>query len=111
MYKFLKTYLPALSISFTFIILFAAVNNILNGYTKEGFCVFTLQVTGYLIISMLIDHAVSIINFKKYIHHLIAETVILYPITLVSAWIGGWFRISLFNIVFYISISRKNILP
>lgn len=99
MLKFLKTYLPAISIVFTFIILYASINNILNGYDKEGFCIFILQVIGYLSIAMLIDFLVSLINFKKFIHHFIVETVLLYPITFGFVIIGKWFQVNIFNFI------------
>lgn len=101
MLKFLKTYLPAICIAFTFIILYASVNNILNGYDKEGFCIFILQVIGYLIIAMLIDFLVSLINFKKFIHHFIVETALLYPITLGFIIIGKWFQINFLSFIWY----------
>ena len=44
MNKFLRTYLPAFSMAFTFIILYATISNIVAGYFKEGFCFFILQV-------------------------------------------------------------------
>lgn len=99
MIKFLKTYLPAISISFTFIILYASVNNIISGYDKEGFCIFILQVIGYLIIAMLIDFLVSLINFKKFIHHFIVETVLLYPITFGFVIIGKWFQVNITSFI------------
>ena len=68
MTKFLRTYLPAISMAFTFIVLYASVCNILSGYTKDGFCFFILEVIGYLVVSMLVDYFVSIIDFKKYIY-------------------------------------------
>ena len=44
MNKFLRTYLPAFSMAFTFIILYATISNIIAGYSKDRFCFFILQV-------------------------------------------------------------------
>ena len=48
MNKFLRTYLPAFSMAFTFIILYATISNIIAGYSKDRFCFFILQVFVYL---------------------------------------------------------------
>ncbi len=37
MNKFLRTYLPAFSMAFTFIILYATISNIIVGYSKDRF--------------------------------------------------------------------------
>lgn len=42
-----------------------------------------------------------IIDFSKYIHHFIAELIILYPITIGVAFIGKWFAFSAINITWY----------
>ena len=44
MNKFLRTYLPAFSMAFTFIVLYATISNIIVGYSKDRFCFFILQV-------------------------------------------------------------------
>ena len=38
MNKFLRTYLPAFSMAFTFIILYATISNIIAGYYKDRVC-------------------------------------------------------------------------
>lgn len=101
MRKFLKVYLPGLSIAFTFIVLYSSIYNVLGGYTKDGFCIFILEVMAYLIISMLIDYLVSLINFSRFIIHFIIETFLLYPVTLGMAIMGNWFRINGINISIY----------
>lgn len=82
MNKFLRTYLPAFSMAFTFIILYATISNIIAGYSKDRFCFFILQVFVYLMVSVIVDWLLSFIDFSKYIHHFIAEMIILYPITI-----------------------------
>lgn len=101
MTKFLRTYLPAVSMAFTFIVLYTSVCNLLSGYTKDGFCFFILQVICYLVVSMLVDYFVSMINFRKYIYHFFVETLLLYPLTIGAALIGKWFRINIYNIILY----------
>ena len=73
MNKFLRTYLPAFSMAFTFIILYATISNIIAGYSKDRFCFFILQVFVYLMVSVIVDWLLSFIDFSKYIYHFIAE--------------------------------------
>ena len=101
MNKFLRTYLPAFSMAFTFIILYATISNIIVGYSKDRFCFFILQVFVYLMVSVIVDWLLSFIDFSKYIHHFIAEMIILYPITIGMAFIGKWFAFSAISITWY----------
>ena len=91
MNKFLRTYLPAFSMAFTFIILYATISNIIAGYSKDRFCFFILQVSVYLMVSVIVDWLLSFI----------AEMIILYPITIGVAFIGKWFAFSAINITWY----------
>lgn len=101
MNRFLRTYLPAFSIAFTFIVLYATISNIVSGYFKEGFCFFILQVFAYLIVSLVVDLLLSFINFSKYVYHFSVEMIILYPITVGVAFIGKWFVFSVTNVIWY----------
>lgn len=101
MNKFLRTYLPAFSMAFTFIILYATISNIIAGYSKDRFCFFILQVFVYLMVSVIVDWLLSFIDFSKYIYHFIAEMIILYPITIGVAFIGKWFAFNAINITWY----------
>ena len=101
MNKFLRTYLPAFSMAFTFIILYATISNIVAGYFKEGFCFFIVQVFVYLMVSVIVDWLLSFIDFSKYIYHFVVEMIILYPITIGVAFIGKWFAFSAINITWY----------
>ena len=65
MNKFLRTYLPAFSMAFTFIILYATISNIIAGYSKDRFCFFILQVFVYLMVSVIVDWLLSFIDFSK----------------------------------------------
>jgi len=100
-YKLFKTYIPALSMSFTFIVLYAAIMKIANGELENGFPYFIIKVIGYLVAAIIVDYVVGKINFKKYIYHFAVETSALYPITIAAAIWGKWFSISVFNIVWY----------
>ena len=59
MSKVFKTYIPALSMTFTFMILCATIYNIICGNTKDDFLYFVLEVGGFLLISMVIDYLVG----------------------------------------------------
>lgn len=101
MNKILKTYLPALSIAFTFIVLYATISNLVTGYFKDGFCFFILQVFIYLIVSIVVDLLLSFIDFRKYIYHFIVEMIMLYSITITMAFIGKWFVFNAIDIIWY----------
>ena len=82
MSKVFKTYFPALSMAFTFMILLATAYNIIYGNTKDDFLYFILEVAGFLLVAMVIDHLVGKINFNKYISHLCVETFFCIPLLL-----------------------------
>ena len=82
MSKVFKTYIPALSMAFTFMILCATIYNIICGNTKD-------------------DFLVGKINFNKYISHLCVETVFLYPFAIGVAIMGKWFGATVLNVVVY----------
>lgn len=99
MSKFVKKYLPTISIVFTLIILVATIYNVINGETKDGYCYFILEVVGYLISSIAVDYFVSLINFKKYLNHFLVELILLYPVTIGFAILGNWFPIDLITLL------------
>ena len=102
MNKFLRTYLPAFSMAFTFIILYATISNIIAGYSKDRFCFFYFcRCLLFFMVSVIVDWLLSFIRFSKYIYHFIAEMIILYPITIGVAFIGKWFAFSAINITWY----------
>ena len=101
MSKIIKTYIPSLSIAFTFIIILATVYNIICGNTKDDFIYFIIQVVFYLIIAALVDWLIGMVNFKRYFSHLLTETIVLYPFTIGIAVWGKWFRATILNIVIY----------
>ena len=101
MSKVFKTYIPALSMAFTFMILCATIYNIICGNTKDDFLYFVLEVGGFLLIAMVIDYLVGKINFNKYISHLCVETVFLYPFAIGVAIMGKWFGATVLNVVVY----------
>lgn len=101
MTRFLKSYFPAISIAFTFIVCYGAVSNYIQGNDKDGFVYFIIEIMGYLIISIVIDYLVSLINFKKFLYHFITETILLYPLTIIFAIWGYWVETTLFNLIWY----------
>ena len=89
MSKVFKTYIPALSMAFTFMILCATIYNIICGNTKDDFLYFVLEVGGFLLIAMVIDYLVGV------------ETVFLYPFAIGVAIMGKWFGATVLNVVVY----------
>lgn len=99
MYKLFKNYIPSLCISFTFVIIYATLYNLLNGFYKNGFLLFIVEVFVYLVIVMFIDYFISLIDFKNYRNYFIVETILLYPITIGTFMIGHWLTLQTNNII------------
>ena len=93
MSKVFKTYIPALSMAFTFMILCATIYNIICGNTKDDFLYFVLEVGGFLLIAMVIDYLVGKINFNKYILIYALKRFFCIPLLLESQlWVSGLVR-------------------
>ncbi|MDO5520954.1 MAG: DUF3021 family protein [bacterium] len=97
----LKKYLPGLSMGFSIVVLAGCGMKLVTGDELNGFALFIIELAGYLVMAALVDALVARINFKSYLSNFICETAILYPITLITAWIGSWFGMRLKNIVFF----------
>lgn len=99
-YKLLKTYLPAISISFMTIILLAGTVRCIIDKKQDNFVSFTFEVIIYLILTCVLDSLIGRINFKTYISHFLTESILIYPVTLFFAFKFRWIGISVMNLVF-----------
>ena len=103
-HKFLRTYIPAVSMSFTIIILMAGIINILQNENRSSGIYFPFQMLAYLIITCIADEWIGKIDFKTYLSHFITETILIYPITLFFVFCFDWFAINYGNLLFYSAI-------
>ncbi len=103
-HKFYKMYIPAVSMSFTLIILLAGIINLLQGENRSASVYFTFQVFVYLVMTCIADELIGRIDFKTYISHFITEAILIYPITLFFAFRFRWFHMDFVNIMFYSAI-------
>ena len=91
--KVLKTYIPAISMCFTVIILLAGIINFVREGRQNLFIVFAFEVAGYLILTCIFDELIGRLDFKTYLGHFLTETALLYPVNLFFAlkfnWIGA----------------------
>lgn len=90
-----------LSIAFTICTLLSSINNILQGYDSNGFCAFLLELFLFLILAQGLDRLISLINFKSFQMYFFAETLLLYPVFIGSAWLGHWFSFHIENLIRY----------
>ncbi|HHV08656.1 MAG TPA: hypothetical protein GXX75_00030 [Clostridiales bacterium] len=98
-HKVLKTYLPAISMSFTVIILFAGIVKWILGEKQDVFVLFAFEVVAYLILTCILDELIGRINFRTYISHFITESVLIYPITMLFAIKFRWIGVTAINII------------
>ncbi|TCL55212.1 hypothetical protein EDD76_11652 [Kineothrix alysoides] len=99
-HKILKTYLPAISMSFTVIILLAGIVKWILEEKQDIFALFAFEVVAYLILTCILDELIGRINFKTYISHFITESILIYPITMLFAIKFRWIGMSAVNIIF-----------
>ncbi len=98
-HKVLKTYLPAISMSFMAIILLAGIVRWILGEKQDIFVLFAFEVVAYLILTCILDELIGKINFKTYISHFITESVLIYPVTIIFAIKFRWIGMSAINII------------
>jgi Protein of unknown function (DUF3021). len=100
-HKILKTYVPAVSMAFMFIVLLAGlIKYFTEGYQNEFFS-FILEVVVYLVITCIMDELIGRIDLKSYLGHFLLESLLIYPVTLLFCYYCNWFEWSLGNILFY----------
>lgn len=99
MKKFYKTYIPALTITFTLTILFSCIWNLICGSSMSGYFHFVLELLVYLAGTMLIDTLLNKIDFESYFSHFFVELIVLYPFMLLFAYLGQWFTFTLSNLL------------
>jgi len=100
-HKMLKTYLPAISMSFMVIILLAGVIKWILEKKQDIFVSFAFEVAAYLVVTCILDELIRQINFKSYLGHFMTESVLIYPVTIFFAVRFNWFAINAGNMVFY----------
>lgn len=100
----LKKYIPGMSMAFFLIIFISSCIKLITKEPLEGFAVYVVEMAGYLVIAAIVDAFVSLIDFKSYITSFLCETVLLYPITLLFAWMGHWFGIRCSNILLFTAL-------
>ena len=94
-----KVYIPAVTISFTMVMVLASVVKFLQHDDIDGFAVFAIELFGYLIVTEVVDWLLCRIDFKSYFSHFLVESIALYPIMMVFAFRGRWFGFRPSNII------------
>jgi hypothetical protein len=98
-YKVLKTYIPAISMCFTVILLLAGIINLVTEGKTNLFIGFAFELVGYLVLTCILDELIGRINFKTYLGHFFAEAALLYPVNLFFAVNFNWIGINTSSII------------
>ncbi|WMJ86116.1 hypothetical protein [Anaerocolumna sp. MB42-C2] len=100
-HKILKVFLPAISMSFTIIIILAGIISWVVDKNRNSFISFVFEVFICLIITCVMDELIGKIDFKSYISHFITVSILIYPIILCFGITFKWFGLGAVNILFY----------
>lgn len=98
-HKVLKTYIPAISMCFTVIILLSGIINLVTEGRQNFFIVFTFEVAGYLVLTCILDELIGRFDYKTYLGHFFIETILLYPVTMFFAVKFKWIGINTISII------------
>lgn len=94
-----KHYFPNLCISFTFVIIYVSINNILGHNDPIGYHVFVLQLIGYLILAYIIIFFIQKLEYKHWFLQDATIFIINYILFIVTAYFFHWFRFRISMII------------
>lgn len=93
--------IPSICICFTLVTIANSALNILNSKGTDMYSVSILLIFAWLVLCQLIDAAICRIDFKKWIHYCITESLILYLATLVFCRIFYWHSFTVRQLIMY----------
>lgn len=95
----IKKYISSTAIAYMVIVLYSSVSNLLTGHGKGGYTAALLELLAFLIMAQFIDALIYRIEFKSFAVHFLVETAVLYPLSMLAAYVGRWFEFYLSNII------------
>ena len=98
--KFFKRVLPTISMAFMITILLAGIINWVVEKKLNNFIAFIFQVFVYLIIAYMMANLIGRIDFKSYVSYFIAESLLIYPVTMAFGIGFRWFGLNVTNLIF-----------
>ncbi len=96
-----KFFIPNLCISFTLVLVFVSLLNLIRGRDFNGFSQWILQFAALILLLGIADYLIEQINFKKWTIQLLLEFITNYALFLLGAYSLGWFQFQAENIISY----------
>ena len=93
--------IPSICICFTLVTVANSALNLLHSGGTDMYSVSILLIFVWLVLCQLIDAAICRIDFKKWIHYCITESLILYLATLVFCRVFYWHSFTVRQLIMY----------
>ena len=93
--------IPSICICFTLVTVANSALNLLHRGGTDMYAVSILLIFVWLVLCQLIDAAICRIDFKKWIHYCITESLILYLATLVFCRVFYWHSFTVRQLIMY----------
>ena len=93
--------IPSICICFTLVTVANSALNLLHSGGTDMYAVSILLIFVWLVLCQLIDAAICRIDFKKWIHYCITESLILYLATLVFCRVFYWHSFTVRQLIMY----------
>ena len=96
-----KYHIPNICMTFTLIIVFTSINNLINNNDPTGYHVFVLQFVALLVVTRAVIYLINKVDFKN--EHLQDGIVycLIYGIFLTMAYFLRWFGFRISNIIIF----------
>ena len=93
--------IPSICICFTLVTVANSALNLLHSGGTDMYAISILLIFVWLVLCQLIDAAICRIDFKKWIHYCITESLILYLATLVFCRVFYWHYFTVRQLIMY----------
>ena len=93
--------IPSICICFTLVTVANSALNLLHSGGTDMYAISILLIFVWLVLCQLIDAAICRIDFKKWIHYCITESLILYLATLVFCRVFYWHSFTVRQLIMY----------
>ena len=93
--------ISSVCICFTLVTFFSSALNLLHSGGTDMYAISILLIFVWLVLCQLIDAAICRIDFKKWIHYCITESLILYLATLVFCRVFYWHSFTVRQLIMY----------
>ncbi len=96
-----KYHLPNICMAFTFVIILASINNLINNNDPTGYHMFVLQFAVLLVVIHVVSYLINKIDFKNDRLQVGIVYCMNYAIFLTMAYFLNWFGFRILNIIMF----------